>query len=163
MQAEHRKSLIDELIFLLTKGNAHASFGDAVSDLPKALRNVTPDTLPYSVWQLVEHIRITQWDIVQFCLSAQHQSPQWPAGYWPKPTRQPVPVDDATWAASLKQIQDDLARFIDILQDPNRDLFTPFAHGEGQNLLREALLIADHTAYHTGEIVVVRRLLKSWK
>lgn len=131
MLQEQRKGLVDELVYLLEKGNAHASFEEAVAELPKALRNVTPDKLPYSVWQLVEHIRITQWDIVQFCLSAEHQSPTWPAGYWPKPTPQPVPVDDAAWSGALRQIKDDKGRFIDLLRDSSRDLFAPFAHGTG--------------------------------
>jgi len=161
MQTDQRKALVDELLFLLNKGNAHVSFEDAVADFPKALRNLTPDTLPYNVWQLVEHIRITQWDIVQFCISAQHQSPPWPSGYWPKPS--PKPIDDQAWEAALKQIAEDKKRLIALLNDTANDLFKPFAHGDGQNLLREAMLVADHTAYHTGEIVVVRRLLKAWK
>jgi len=161
LMSDQRKGIIDEILFLLQKGNAHVSFEEAVADLPKALRAVTPDNLPYNVWQLVEHIRITQWDIVQFCISAQHQSPPWPSGYWPKATTQPV--DDKTWSASLQQIQEDKKRFIALLTDPHNDLFKPFDHGTGQSLLREALLIADHTAYHTGEIVIVRRLLKSWR
>ncbi|MBW8687463.1 DinB family protein [Chitinophaga rhizophila] len=156
----HDKEVIKTLEQLLTKGNAHATFDDAVKDLPADKRGIVPEGVPYSIWQLVEHIRITQWDILEFSRDAKHTSPQWPEGYWPKET---APADDATWKNSLAQIKSDLQEFIALLKAPDADLYTPFAHGDGQHLFREALLIADHTSYHTGEIIVIRRLLKAWK
>lgn len=155
-----RKKIVDELIYLLEHGNAHVPFEKAVDKLPQELRTRIPHNLPYSIWQLVEHMRIAQWDIVEFSLSAKHESPEWPEGYWVDPVDE---VDDMTWKASLNQISEDRQRFIDALKDEDNDLSKPFPHGTGQTLLREALLIADHNAYHTGEILVVRRLLNDWK
>lgn len=119
-----------------------------------------PDKLPYSIWQLVDHIRIAQWDILEFSRNPHHESPQWPAGYWSKEL---APADEAAWQQALDQIRQDRDAFVALLHDPQSNLYTPFAHGDGQNLLREALLIADHTAYHVGEIIIIRRLLDAWK
>ncbi|MCX6218846.1 DinB family protein [Spirosoma sp.] len=149
-----------QLISLLTGSNAHQSFDDAVNDLPAGLRGIKPDKLPYTIWQLVDHIRIAQWDILEFSRDATHQSPPWPSGYW---TQEPAPDDEAAWQQALAQIQQDRDAFVELLNDPERDLYVPFEHGDGQNLLREALLIADHTAYHVGEIIIIRRLLGVWK
>ncbi|GAB3023246.1 DinB family protein [Spirosoma pulveris] len=149
-----------QLIALLTGSNAHQSFDDAVKDLPAELRSVKPDKLPYTIWQLVDHIRIAQWDILEFSRDASHQSPPWPTGYWSKDQS---PADEAAWQQALDQIRQDRDTFVDLLNDPSRDLYAPFEHGDGQNLLREALLIADHTAYHVGEIIIIRRLLDAWK
>ena len=121
------------------------------------MRGVKPDKLPYSIWQLVDHIRITQWDMVEFSKDASHKSPKWPDEYWPK---EAAPKDDAAWNKALTQIDTDLEMFIDMLK--TGDIYKPFPYGTGQNLLREALQIADHTAYHTGEIIVVRRFLNAW-
>ena len=151
-----RKQLID----LLTGSNAHQSFEDAVKNLPAELRGVTPDKLPYSIWQLVDHIRIVQWDILEFSRDSTHKSPPWPKGYWPIET---APADEKAWQQALDQIQQDRDAFVTLLNDPQQDLYEPFAHGNGQNLLREAMLIADHTAYHVGEIIIIRRLLNAWK
>ncbi|ADB42511.1 DinB family protein [Spirosoma linguale] len=149
-----------QLIALLTGSNAHQSFDAAVKDLPAELRGLKPDKLPYTIWQLVDHIRIAQWDILEFSRDATHQSPPWPTGYWSKDQ---APTDEAAWQQALDQIRQDRDAFVDLLNDPNRDLYAPFEHGDGQNLLREALLIADHTAYHVGEIIIIRRLLDAWK
>jgi len=161
MKDQNRKTVVNELITLIEKGNAHASFEDAVDGINLHLLNKVPDNLPYSLWQLVEHIRIAQWDIVEFCIDQQHQSPKWPDEYWPEAGS--TEIDQQAWQSALKQIRDDRQRFIDLLKDPANDLYEPFAHGNGQNLFREALLIADHTSYHTGEIIVIRRLLNDWK
>lgn len=155
-----RKTLVNELIFLLEKGNAHVTFEDIVSDIPLDLVTVIPEHLPYSIWQLVEHIRITQWDILEFCRSAKHVSPKWPDEYWPDAVEK---VSKAQWEHSLSAIEKDRKQFIDLLKDEANNLTEPFAHGDGQTLLREALLIADHNAYHFGEILVLRRLLNCWK
>jgi hypothetical protein len=159
MEDQHRKTVANELIGLIERGNAHASFEDAVKDININLLNEIPGNLPYSLWQLTEHIRIAQWDIVEFCIDQQHQSPKWPDEYWPGNSK----INTETWTSTIRQIGNDRERFISILKDPANDLYAPFAHGNGQNLFREALLIADHTAYHTGEIIIVRRLLNDWK
>jgi len=159
MKANQQEEVVKELVFLLEKGNAHVPFDEAIANLSSELRTKTPKDLPYNIWQLTEHIRITQWDIVEFCISANHQSPKWPDEYWPEKKGE---VTDALWNKTVKQIKEDKKRLIDLLKSPDADLFTPFPYGDGQNLLREAMLVADHTSYHTGEIVVVRRLLNDW-
>lgn len=159
MAATYNKELVKTLEQFLIGGHAHATFDDAVKGLPADLRGVVPEGMPYSIWQLVEHIRITQWDILEFSRNPKHESPAWPEGYWPK---EAVP-SEAAWKKCLTQIKHDLKEFIDLLKDPDVDLYAPFPHGDGQHLLREAMLIADHTSYHTGEIIVLRRLLGAWK
>lgn len=159
MDQTTRASLVSELTALLEQGNAHVTFEQACADVPAALLNRRPDGLPYSLWQLVEHVRIAQWDIVEFSLDAAHQSPEWPAGYWPAEADK---ADEARWQHALAQIWQDRARFLAHLRDPAQDLLRPFAHGTGQTLLREALLIGDHTAYHTGQIILLRRRLNNW-
>jgi len=157
MKNEH-DILIDELIKLLNGGSAHAGLDDALDGLPAKLRGVKPDNLPYTIWQLVEHIRIAQWDMLKFSEDEKHKSPKWPDEYWVKNA---APKDDAEWENSLKQIKDDLEEFIDLLK--NGDIYKSIPHGQGQSILREALQIADHNAYHTAEIIVIRRLLGAWK
>ncbi|MDJ0364621.1 DinB family protein [Hymenobacter sp. H14-R3] len=159
MKDPTRAALVAELTALLAGGNAHVPFEQAVADLPAPLRNQVVPSLPYTIWQLVEHVRIAQHDIVEFCVDPAHVSPEWPAGYWPSPT---PGADEAGWQAALQQIEADQQRFIELLEDPATDLLAPLPHGTGQSLLREALLIGDHAAYHTGEIILVRRLLGAW-
>ena len=149
----------EQLTTLLTGRNAHQSFDDAVDNLPAELRGVKPDKLPYSIWQLVDHIRIAQWDILEFSRNPDHESPAWPSGYW---TKDLAPADEAAWQQALDLIRQDRDAFVALLHDTQLDLYKPFAEG-GQNLLREALLIADHNAYHVGEIIIIRRLLDAWK
>lgn len=151
-------TLISELNKLLKGGSAHASFEHAIKGLGLETIGQKVDKLPYTIWQLVEHIRITQWDMLEFSKGSEHVSPKWPEGYWPTET---APADETAWEKSLKQIKDDLAAFIDLLK--NADVYTPLTHGEGQNILREALQIADHNAYHTAEIIMIRRLLGDWE
>lgn len=155
----NNKELIKTLEALLTGGHAHATFEEAVEGLPADLRGVVPEGMPYSIWQLVDHIKVTQWDILEFSRNPAHESPSWPEGYWPD---QKAPTETA-WKNALKQIREDRQQFIGLLKASHADLFARFPHGEGQHLLREALLIADHTSYHTGEIIVLRRLLGAWK
>ncbi len=151
-------SLIDELTKLLQGGSAHVSLKDALKGLPTEMRGVVTNDLPYSIWQILEHIRIAQWDMVEFSKDGSHESPKWPDGYWPK---QSAPASDAAWRKSIKQIESDLDGFIDLLK--NADIYKPIPHGDGQSILREAMQIADHNAYHIAEIVVIRRLLGTWK
>lgn len=150
--------LISELIKLLNGGSAHAGLDEALDNLPAKLRGAKPDNLPYSIWQLVEHIRIAQWDMLKFSEHERHRSPKWPDEYWVKEV---APKDDAAWEISVKQINDEREEFIKLLK--NGDIYKAIPHGEGQSILREALQIADHNAYHTAEIIVLRRLLGAWK
>jgi hypothetical protein len=152
VSAEH-SIIIDEVVKLLQGGSAHIGLKDALKGLPADARGHKPAGLPYSIWQLVEHIRIAQWDMLQFCVDANHQSPKWPDEYWPK---EPAPINNAAWEASLQQIDSDLNEFVALFKTV--DIYRPLPHGEGQTILREALQIADHTAYHISEIVVIRRL-----
>jgi len=154
--SEH-KILIDELLHLLNGGNAHADLTKALSGLPASLRGVKPDKLPYSIWQLVEHIRIAQWDMLEFCKNGSHESPNWPDDYWPKENS---PKSDEEWNNAVKQIATDRDELATLVR--NEDLFEKIPHGDGQNILREALQVADHTAYHVAEIIIIRRLLDAW-
>jgi len=160
MENDQRQKLIGELEFLIEKGNAHVSMEDAISGLPAEMRTVIPKNLPYSIWQLAEHIRIAQKDILDFCITSDHEKLAWPDDYWTEPLES---VDDETWENTLNQIRQDRKRFFELLHDKKTDLFSPIQWGEGQTILREALLIADHNAYHTAEIVVIRRMLGCWK
>jgi len=139
---------------------AHADFAAAISDFPAELRGQVPDGLPHSGWQLLEHIRITLWDIVEFSRDARHKSPEWPEGYWPKAA---APPNAKAWNEAVKAIEKHLEEMRELVLDAKRDLFAPLPHGSGQTLLREALLIADHNAYHLGQLVLVRRALNAWK
>ena len=160
MENNTRNQLVEELIFLLEKGNAHVSFEEACAGISPTLLNQAVPGLPYTIWQLTEHVRIAQWDIVEFCINPAHQSPQWPDEYWPPKEEQ---VDEKRWQATLARIAADRNRFVGLLRDASLDLFAPFGHGTGQSLYREALLIADHGAYHTGQIILLRRLLHDWE
>lgn len=154
------KTIIATLKQLLNGGNAHVSIEKALENIPVKLRGQVPEGLPYSIWQLAEHIRITQWDILEFSRNPHHVSPHWPDEYWPAET---TPGSKEQWEKTVKAITDDRIAFLELLEKPGVDLYTPFEHADnGQNLLREALLIADHTAYHIGEIIVLRRLLNNW-
>ena len=156
--SDQHKTVTDEIINLLKGGRAHAGFDDAVAGMPFKLTGVKPEKLPYSIWQLVEHIRIAQWDMLQFSRDGNHQSPKWPDDYWPK---EAAPADKEAWENSIKQIHQDLDEFIGLLK--KEDIYTPIPHGDGQTILREALQLADHNAYHTGEIIAVRKVLGAWK
>lgn len=151
-------ALRKELANLLTKKQAHASLEDIVRGFPAKLRSVVPEGLPYSAWQLLDHIRLAQHDILKFSTDAKYKSPKWPDGYWAK---KPAPPNATAWTAAVKQVAADGKAFVKLVQ--TKDLLMPFSWGDGQNLLREALLIADHNAYHVGELLVVRRLLGAWK
>lgn len=153
-------SLREHLVSLLNGGNAHATFEQAIKDFPPKLRGVKPDGLPYSAWQLLEHLRIAQWDILEFSRDANHKSPDWPEGYWPE---SPEPPTKDAWDKSVKRFQSDLKEMTKLVTGPKSDLYAKIPHGDGQTILREALLVADHNAYHVAEIVMVRRLLGCWK
>ena len=150
-----------QILALLRGGQAHATFDDAVKAFPADLRGTIPSKLPYSAWQLLEHLRITQRDILNFCAppTGGYQPMEWPDDYWPK---SPQPPSMDAWDHSIAEIQSDLKKIIALIENPSADLYKPFRWGDGQNLLREVLLVADHTAYHLGELIVLRRLLGAW-
>jgi hypothetical protein len=152
-----RKQLVD----LLRGGQAHATFDEAVKGFPVELRATVPSGLPYSAWQLLEHLRITQRDILNFSAppTGGYHPIRWPDDYWPK---SPEPPSAHAWDHSVAEIHRDLELFIVLVESPSADLYKPFRWGDGQTLLREALLIGDHTAYHLGELIVLRRLLGAW-
>ena len=158
--ARNSKEVIKQLKDLLLKGNAHVHLDDALKSIPLNQTGAIPKGLPYSIWQLAEHIRLAQWDILEFSRNPDHKSPKWPEGYWVKAKK---PKTAAEWNKCIAQIKKDRKDFISLLEKEDADLYTPFPWGEGQNLVREALVIADHNSYHVGEILVVRRLLGEWK
>ena len=149
-----------ELVKLLEGRGAHADFEQAVAGLPEQQRGVKAPGTPHSAWELLEHLRIAQWDMLEFSRDAKHASPDWPSGYWPQ---SPEPSDPHAWQKSVDAFLADNEAMRELVADPASDLFTPFAHGDGQNLLREALQLADHNAYHIGELVFLRRTLGEWK
>ena len=150
----------DQVISLLRGGNAHVTFEDAIKRLPAKLRGVKPEGAEHTAWELLEHIRIAQSDIVEFSRDPKHKSPSWPEGYWPKT---PKPPSDAAWKKSIGAVKKDLDAMIKLVSNPRTDLYEKIPHGTGQNILREALLVADHNAYHIGQIVLLARLLGAWK
>ena len=154
------RALRDHVVALLAEGHAHVTFTDAIAHLPAALRGAKPPGQPFTLWRLLEHIRISQWDIVEFTKSAKHVSPQWPAGYWPASD---APPDAAAWDKSVAQVERDLEEMLRLVRDPKVDLYARIPHGTGQTPLREALVLADHNSYHVGQLVLVRRLLGAWK
>ena len=153
-------SLRQHLVELLAGGHAHAKFEDVIKDLPPTLRGQKPANFPHSAWMLLEHLRIAQWDILEFSRNKKHASPKWPEGYWPKTEAPPTP--DA-WTKSVDQFQADLKAMEDLINNPKTDLFAKIPWGDGQTILREALLIADHNSHHLGQLIDVRRLLGAWK
>jgi hypothetical protein len=148
------------IVWLLGGGGAHVKFEDAIEDFPAKLLGKKPRHLPYSAWQLLEHMRLAQADILDFSVNAAYKELEWPADYWPKTVS---PPDPAAWEKSVRQFRAGLRRMQKLVQNPKTDLQTPIPWGSGQTILREALLLADHNAYHLGELVVLRRLLGAWK
>lgn len=159
MKQHDTKSTVQFLEELLSGGNAHATFHDAVKNI--SIENVGKkvQNIPYTIWQLVEHLRIAQWDILEFSRDENHKSPKWPDEYWVKSK---APEDEKQWKESLKKIDRNLKEFIQLLKDNEASLATPFSYGDGQSLFKEALTLADHNSYHTGEIILIRRLLRIW-
>lgn len=149
--------LRQQLVNLLTKAEAHMDVRSALDDFPSELRGRKPKNAPHTPWQLLEHMRIAQWDILEFSLDAKHVSPKWPDGYWPK---KDAPPDEKAWDKSVKQFLADLNDICKMVSDPEVDLLTKIPHGDGQTYLREALLVADHNAYHLGQLVMVRKILE---
>ncbi len=160
MKTNPDKALRQHLLYLLKDGGAHAKFDDVVRDFPAELRGKKPAKFPHTPWMLLEHMRIAQWDILQFSRNAKHASPKWPEGYWPKTE---APPSAAAWKKSIAGFQKDLKAMETLISNPKTDLYAPLPWGDGQTILREALLVADHNAYHLGQLVALRRLLGAWE
>lgn len=153
-------SLRKHLATLLGWQDAHVDFDTAVKGLPPRLRGVQPQGLPYSAWQLLEHLRLAQRDILAFCLDPAYRAPKWPEAYWPK---SPVPPTPKAWQQSIAAVRADRRSLEKLLADPALDLFAKIPHGKGQTYLREFLLVADHNSFHVGQLIILRRLLGAWK
>ena len=159
-QTDPHASLRQHLIDLLKGGNAHARFDDAIENFPARLHGTKPPNFPHSAWMLLEHLRIAQWDILEFSRNPKHKSPKWPEGYWPKNA---APPSESAWTKSVERFRADLKAMQDLVADSKTDLFAKIPWGDGQTILREALLTADHNAYHIAQLVDVRRFLGAWE
>jgi uncharacterized damage-inducible protein DinB len=153
-------ALREDVLLLLRGGRAHVSFEKAVANLPEALRGKKPRGLPYTPWQQLEHMRIAQWDILEYIRNPQHISPEWPTGYWPGE----APPSRTAWAKSVRAFQAGRQALLDMAADPSTDLLARVpADPEGPTILHELLLVADHDAYHLGQLIILRRLLGAWR
>ena len=139
--------------------DGHVGFETAVAGLTPDQLGRVPDSMPYSIWQLAEHLRLTQRDILDFCRDPEYKEPRWPEDYWPKTT---TPPDDRAWEATCAAVADDRNALAHLVRDSSRSLVEPIPHGEGQTLLREAILVIDHTSYHVGQIVLIRKAIGAW-
>jgi hypothetical protein len=149
----------EQLAHLLKGGGAHVHFMDALEDFPVRKRGAYVKGLPHTGWQLLEHARIAQWDILEFSRNAKHVSPDFPGGYWPKT---PGPPNDAAWEKSVESFERDLAEMVKLVKNSKTDLFEKIPHGSGQTIFREALVLADHNSYHLGQLVDLRRAIGAW-
>jgi hypothetical protein len=159
-KTKKQKSLPEHLVELLTEGHAHIDFESAVKDWPADMQGKKPEGAAHTPWEVLEHMRIAQWDILEFTRNPKHVSPEFPAGYWPKTQS---PPDNKAWNKTLVAFRTDLKAMVKIVQNNKMDFFTPLARGDGQTVLREVLLVADHNAYHLGELLLLRRQLGAWK
>jgi hypothetical protein len=159
MTDAQNRSLRQYLLYLLQGGGAHVKFDDVIAGIPPKVRGQKPAGLPHSLWMLLEHMRIAQWDILEFSRNPKHISPKWPEGHWPRTEAPPSP---AAWNASIKKFRQDLKAMQNLVNNPKTDLFARIPWGDGQTILREALLVADHNAYHLGQMLDARRLLGAW-
>jgi hypothetical protein len=151
-------SLRKHVLYLLRGGGAHLSFDDFVNSFPPDLCNRQIEGLPYTAWQVLEHMRLAQWDILEFSRDPNHVSPEFPKGYWPKPNELGTP---ALWQKTIAEFRNDLRQMEALVEDESTDLHATIPHGDGQTILREALLIADHNAYHLGVLAVISRIVKT--
>jgi len=151
--------LRQHLLKLLQGSEAHVDFEAAIKNLPANLRGQRPEGAMHSPWEVVEHMRIALWDILEFSRNSKHKSPEWPGGYWPET---PAPPNQKAWEHSAQAFREHLEAMGKLVADESTDLFAKIPHGDGQTILREALVAADHNAYHLGELVVLRRLMGAW-
>lgn len=157
---KNKNTLTQHVLELLAGGHAHVDLKTALAGLPPALRGKKPRGAEHTAWQLLEHIRIANWDILEFTRNAKHVSPEWPGGYWPKTA---APPSTAAWNNSIRKAQADQKAMEKLVASKKTDLLAPIPHGTGQTVLREALLMADHNAYHIGQLILLRRSLGAWK
>jgi uncharacterized damage-inducible protein DinB len=153
------KALRQHLVKLLKGGDAHADFEQAVKDFPADAQGKRPEGAEHSAWEVLEHLRIAQWDILDFSRNPDYKEREWPREYWPETQ---APPNASAWAKSVKSFEDDLKEMCALVADEKTDLFAKIPHGSGQTILREALVVADHNAYHLGEMVLLRRVLGAW-
>ena len=154
------KSLREYLAKVLTWGEAHADWKKALAGMEFAKTGIRPAGLPHSAWELLEHARIAQWDILEFSRNAKHKSPEWPSGYWPASA---APANQKEWDDSAARFLKDTKAMARLVANPKTDLFKKISHGSGQTILRQLLLLADHNAYHLGQFVLVRRAVGAWE
>jgi len=160
MTTDQEQSLRKHLLELLAGGSAHAKFEDVIKGLPPKLRGAKPAKFPHTAWMLLEHLRLAQWDILEFSRNPKHVSPPWPSGYWPKTE---APPSASAWTKSVQQFRRDLKAMQALVANRKTDLFARIPWGDGQTILREALLVADHNSHHLGQLLDVRRMLGAWK
>ena len=151
--------LRNQILQLLNGRNAHYTFDNAVADFPLEAVNERPPNVPYTPWHLVEHLRIAQWDILEFMRDPDHVSPEWPKGYWPDPQST---TNAAGWQQSLDRFRADLAAVEAMVKDDSLDITAELPHAPGYTFLREFLLVADHNAYHVGEFAILRQVMGTW-
>lgn len=160
MNKQEQNTMRQDLLELLSGGGAHLGFQEAVADLAPKLRGAKVKAVPHTPWRLIEHMRLAQHDILAFSRDPDWQSPPWPEGYWPTGDR---PENDAAWDASIAAFEEDAASMRALVKNPKTDLLAPIPGGDGQTIFREAMLVADHNAYHLGQLVVLRRALGAWE
>ena len=156
MSSNESNALRQPLADAMSGHHAHIDFESVLDDFPPELRGVKPEGAPHTAWQLLEHMRIAQWDILEFSRNPNHKSPKWPDGYWPKTDG---PPNDEAWRSSIEAFQAEAREMTALVRDSGRDLLQKFEYGNGQNLLREGLLIANHNSYHLGQIVLLKKML----
>ena|SRR5947209_9344378 len=154
------EALREQLVQFIRGGNAHVKADEVLEGIPVEVRGRRAAGSPHSPWELLEHMRIAQWDILEFSRDARHKSPKWPDGYWP---HGPEPPNSIAWDHAVMRFKDEMEEMCALVRAPQSDLYAPIPHGQGQTLLREAMLVADHNAYHLGQLVMVVKMLGAWK
>jgi hypothetical protein len=149
----------EQLLALLIGGNAHMTFEQAVADFPAEYYNTNPPNITYSPWHILEHLRIAQWDILEFIRKPDHVSPEWPKGYWPDPNEM---TGQEGWGKTINAFLADLGALRDIVKDPDTDLYAPIPHAQDYTIFREILVVSDHNAYHIGEFGILRQIMGTW-
>jgi hypothetical protein len=154
MSTQENQTLRSQLVTAISGRESHIDFDSALEDFPVNARGKKPAGAPHTAWQLLEHMRIAQHDILEFSRNPHHKSPEWPEGYWPKTE---VPPDDEAWDLTVASFKKDAKELTKLVEDSHHDLFKPFPHGSGQTLLREALVVATHNSYHLGQLVFLKK------
>ncbi len=157
---QNDQSLREHLMYVLKGEGAHAGFDATVKELPPALRGKRPEGLPHSPWELLEHMRLAQKDILEYTRNPGHVSLEFPSGYWPAT---PAPADDSAWNKCIEDFRADVENLAAMVEDASNDLLAPLAHAKGTSIMGQVLLAADHNAYHLGQLVLVRRMLGAWE